>query len=125
MCIPVLSHAVITYLTIKIMQEAFKQNSFELTINEYKEKLGLVGKYKDNNTFKTRVIDVVKNEIDKTDIDFKVFELKKVGRSFLKVSFEFDYKNTNKKEKNLRRLRFFLSFSLNTCKGLLKMPDSG
>jgi hypothetical protein len=81
------------------MQEAFKQNRFELTINEFKEKLGLVGKYKDNNTFKTRVIDVVKNEIDKTDIDLKVFELKKVGRSFSKVSFEFDYKETKKNKK--------------------------
>ena len=65
-------YSILTYLTIKLLQEGFKQKSLVLTIEEYKEKLGLQGKYKDNNLFRKRVLDIVEGEIDKyTDIEFK------------------------------------------------------
>ncbi len=85
-------YSILTYLTIKILQEGFKQKHLVLTVEEYKEKLGLQGKYKDNNLFKKKVLDIVENEIDQyTDIEFK-YQLIKEGRSYTKIRFNFDYK---------------------------------
>ena len=99
------SYAVLTFVFIKIIKDSSKKNTHTIDINEYKDKMGLNGKYKDINLLRSRVLDVVKREIcEKTDMDMN-YELVKEGRSFTKIKFIFDYKPEHVDKKNKSQVK--------------------
>ena len=85
-------NAIHSYLLFKILRDYHKFTALEIPIDEFKEKLGLKDKYKITKTFKDKVLDVVKREIDShTDFDIE-YELIKEGKGYTKIKFTFDYK---------------------------------
>jgi plasmid replication initiation protein len=89
------SYAIFTYLFIKIIKDISYDktiNSEILDISEFKEKLFLKGKYKDINLFRTRVLDVIKKEIDDhTDLTFQYKLMKgNSGKALKLIKMTFD-----------------------------------
>jgi len=88
-------YSVFTYIFIKIMKDSSIKSTLKnikLDVNDFKSKLGLANKYKLISTFKQKVLDVVKKEINEyTDLNIS-YGLIKEGRSFTKIEFTFDYK---------------------------------
>ncbi len=80
------------YLLFKILLDSSKQRELVISIEEFKEKVGLNRKYSEINLFRKRVLDVVINELNEhTDINLE-YILTKEGRSYSKIKFTFDYK---------------------------------
>ncbi|MBK2341682.1 replication initiation protein, partial [Francisella philomiragia] len=89
------SYSIYTYLFLKIIKDISnqkKKNHERVLTKELKYKLGLADKYSTINKFKTKVLDVVKSEINEyTDLDFD-YELEKEGRAYKYINLYFDYK---------------------------------
>jgi plasmid replication initiation protein len=96
-------YSVFTYIFIKIMKDTSIKSTLKkikLDVNDFKSKLGLANKYKLISTFKQKVLDVVKKEINEyTDLNIS-YELIKEGRSFTKIEFTFDYNPESTVQKN-------------------------
>ncbi len=88
-----------TYIYIKGLLDIYRLNEIELPLNDFKDILILKNKYKQVSAFRTYVLKVVEDEINKGEnFDIKITaELKKVGRSYSRVKFTFHYK----KEQNI------------------------
>ena len=85
-------NSIFTYLTLKILRDASRYKELELTIEEFKDRIGCSNKYKLTKDFRVYVLDIVKREINKfTDLDFD-FQLKKVGKAYKYIKMNFDYK---------------------------------
>ena len=85
-------NALFLYLTLRILIDSSKLKEITMSINDFKEKLGLLNKYKSLNLLKTKVLKVVKDTINEvTDLNLD-YELIKEGRAFTKIKFNFDYK---------------------------------
>ncbi|MBK2043675.1 replication initiation protein [Allofrancisella guangzhouensis] len=94
------NYSIHTYLTLKILKDASYKEKVVLDVEEYKEKLGIKHKYKNIFELKTRVLEVIKLEINEhTDIKID-YELIKEGRAFTKIKFTFDYKLECLEQKN-------------------------
>lgn len=91
-------YAIFTYIILKILIDSSKINHIEITVDDFKEKVGCSKKYKYVKDFRKYVLEVIDSEINKnTDIDFD-YELVKKGRSYSNIKFNFNYKvKTNKK----------------------------
>ncbi|MEY8768794.1 RepB family plasmid replication initiator protein [Francisella philomiragia] len=106
-------NAITTYTLLKILLDSYNKKSLILNIEDYKYRLGLIGKYKVNKAFETRVLKVVETEINNcTDIDCKIkLEKGDSGKGAKKVSFDFDYKEkpliTNKTNNNEENNNYF------------------
>lgn len=89
------SYSIFTYIFLKIMKDISHDktiNTETLDISEFKEKLFLTNKYKDINLFRSRVLDVIKTEInDNTDLIFN-YELLKgnsgKAKKLIKITFD-------------------------------------
>ena len=95
-------NAIYIYLVIKILKDSSNQNKLNLTINNFKEKLGLLNKYSEINLFRKYVLDVVKKEIYlHTDMDFD-YKLRKAeaGKAFKYIDMNFAYKQGKSASKN-------------------------
>lgn len=89
------SYSIFTYLSLKIIKDSSFQKSikeFEITIDHFKDKVGVKNKYKMVRQFREFVLDVVKKEINEQTEIYLDYNLIKEGRSFNKIKFTFDYK---------------------------------
>ncbi|WP_150464725.1 replication initiation protein [Francisella sp. XLW-1] len=92
------SYSILSFIFFKTLKDASKKIEEVIDINEFKEKMGLKGKYSEINLFRVRVLDVIKKEVNNnTEIDLK-YDLIKEGRSFKKIKFSFNYKDSYKKD---------------------------
>lgn len=86
-------NAIHTYLTLKILLDSSRTNTVTITINEYKQRLGLDKKYRNLSEFRKYVLEVIEKEVNEyTDLNLS-YELIKEGRSYTKIRFNFDYKD--------------------------------
>lgn len=93
-------NAIYSYIFFKILRDYHKYNELEISITDFKEKLGLQDKYKITKTFKDKVLDIISKEItDHSDIFLK-YNLIKEGKGYTKILFTFDYKPEYLKEKS-------------------------
>lgn len=86
------NHAIQSYIFFKLLLDCHKMKSIVITIDEFKEQLGLQNKYKITKTFADKVLDVIYNEINKTDDLTLEYDLIKEGKGYAKIKFDFDYK---------------------------------
>jgi plasmid replication initiation protein len=87
-------NAIKMYIAIKIILDSSKKQTkeLEMSVQDLKYRIGLQNKYINYTEFKKFVIEVIKKEINAfTDINLD-YEFIKVGRSFSKIKFIFDYK---------------------------------
>ncbi|MBK2026538.1 RepB family plasmid replication initiator protein [Francisella philomiragia] len=87
------NHAIQSYIFFKLLLDCHKMKSIVITIDEFKEQLGLQNKYKITKTFADKVLDVIYNEINKTDDLTLKYDLIREGKGYAKIKFDFDYKN--------------------------------
>ncbi|WP_162902308.1 replication initiation protein [Facilibium subflavum] len=88
------------YLICKIAQNRFNSDlQITITIEEFKNRIGLHKKYDNIPRLRSRVLDVVSDEInEKTDLNFG-YQLHKTGRRFTDITLKVTQK-ANEKSKN-------------------------
>lgn len=87
-----------SYLFFKILRDSSKYKELDISILEFKEKIGLKNKYKEIKHLKIYVLDVIENDINNfTELNIS-YDLIKEGRSYTRIKFKFDYKNTYENE---------------------------
>lgn len=112
------SYSIFTYLSIKIIKDSSYKGSatsFTIPISEYKEKIGVHGKYKMIRQFREFVLNVVEKEINThTELEL-TYSLIKEGRSYNKIKFDFDYKNKldNRQGKDFNQSDSLFGFNVN------------
>ena len=114
-------NSIFTYLTLKILRDASRYKELELTIEEFKDRIGCSNKYKLTKDFRIYVLDIIKREINEfTDLDFD-FQLKKVGKAYKYIKMNFDYKpeyleqKAKSKSKQIKPLKLIESASADDC----------
>ena len=99
------SYSIISYIFFKTLKDASKKTKETLTLQDFKEKMGLSGKYSEINLFRIRVLDVIIKEINQyTELNLD-YELIKEGRSFSKIEFTFDYKPEYLEQKSKAKVK--------------------
>jgi plasmid replication initiation protein len=103
-------NSIYSFLFFKILKDSSKYTELNISVLEFKEKIGLKDKYKEIKHFKVHVLEVIKKDINRcTEMNLD-YELVKEGRSFNKINFTFDYKpeyleqNTKSKSKKIKQL---------------------
>lgn len=87
-----------SYLFFKILRDSSKYKELDISVLEFKEKIGLKNKYKEIKHLKIYVLDVIENDINNfTELNIS-YDLIKKGRSYTRIKFKFDYKNTYENE---------------------------
>ena len=86
------------YLICKIAQNKFNSDlQIKISIDELKSRIGLDGKYDNLPRLRSRVLDVVTDEINKkTDLNF-CYELHKQGKRYTDITLKFSQKVSAKK----------------------------
>jgi hypothetical protein len=111
------SYSILSFIFFKTLRDASKKVEEIIDINDFKEKMGLKGKYSEINLFRARVLDIIKKEVNQnTEIDLK-YELIKEGRAFKKIKFSFNYKESESQQKESSLLKDnFIDFNYENIK---------
>ena len=88
-------YSVFSYILFKLLLDSSKgqKDSLVISINEFKDKVGIGKKYQQINPFKEYVLDLVCNEINKSTQINLSYDLVKKGRAYKDILFKFSFKD--------------------------------
>ncbi len=91
-------NAIRLYISLKHLMSAYRKNLIQIGIDEFKDKMNLLDKYRSFQTFRAKVLDVIESDLNNfSDISFN-YELHKTGKRFTDITFKFSQKKDSSKQ---------------------------
>jgi len=91
-------NAIRLYISLKHLMSAYRKNSIQIGVDEFKDKMNLLDKYRSFQTFREKVLEVIKIDLNNYSDIFFDYELYKTGRRFTDITLKFSQKKDISKQ---------------------------